>query len=302
MHPHQSVSMLEQTASTASASLSPVLVADIANPRSLGAAGCLCYHMVGSVLELCWTEEGMCSFTAHILPTVTSTGSTMFCPAGLGHPVAAWPLTSLASPIHLRIDSYIPAEVLLSALTSVAPSLVSLVYYEEAIRDLAFAARLAAALIPSLPTLRRLRLVYNPPLELLPLDSSDSLSPFASPFYHLLPRFHQLVFVSMTCTRYLTLGAFRFLPPSLAHLRIEVLRPKTGLSIPAAVLAAFKDSKTPITGLKTLTVLDDDEKGWEEWENEIVKAAHERGLTFVRIGESEVDMAPDESVRGTVKL
>jgi len=277
--------MIEQTAATTPASLSPELVDEVAHAPP----GCLRYREVGGVTEMWWTEEGTSPRTEKqvvVLPVKVSIGSTK----AATHPAVGAALGEISSPVHLKIDSFIPTELLLLALAALAPSLASLDYYEESLRDLEFEARFSAALAPSLPSLRRLRLVHNPSLELLPLDAPAQPPPSLSPFYQLLPQFRQLTHFSTTCIRNLAPGAFQFLPGSLEHLRIEVLRPCAGVSVPDAVLASLRDGSTPVQSLRRFTIMDDDTEGWEGLESELVEVAKGRGIAFERIGEVDVDV------------
>lgn len=281
--------MREQNATTSPASLSPSLISAVAHAPATSAPGQLCAREVGGVTELWWCEEGDCLLVEHDHAVDLSTASPTFGPKQHLQPGAP-----PARPIHLRIDSYIPSELLLAALTSFGPALESFDWYVEHTLEPDFEARFALALSHAAPTLRRLRLSYNPPLELLPADLPPPTHPSLSPLYQLLPRLERLTHMSTTCARYFAPGAFAFLPASLEHLRIEVFRLCVEMSVPEALLEAFRDGTNDVKGLKTLTVMDDDSDGWEGVEGEVTKAAKGRGVAFERVGESDGEEASEE--------
>ena len=137
--------------------------------------------------------------------------------------------------------------------------------------------RLVTSVAPAFPTLRRLRLLHNAPLE---SEASHTYGICYTSFESVLPRFDALTDLH-TFSSYLTPGALRNLPPKLENLHVDVFRSGSEFCDPTAVLAIFEDFEVDFKSLRTLAVYDDDpETVWAELKVAIRKAAAVRGVMF----------------------
>lgn len=165
--------------------------------------------------------------------------------------------------------------------------------YCEASYEDDFGRRVVEAFERTLPTLRRLRLLHNPPVEEVPLSQAAPAGALLDP---ILGRFKRLTHLKLM-SRALSCDALRSLPPTLESLQVQAFRPGTPFCDPDAILAVFEDPAVEFGALRELVVFDEDDEVWEDWEEDIRVAAEPRGVRFERVG--EVPFEPTESdVRG----